>query len=177
MDIFAHGLWTNVLYKAIPQTRKDKKTTFWGIFFGIFPDLVAFTPVFAYIFFEALFRHHRLMFASPQDATGPIPLEGLTHHLYELSHSLVIWAAAFGLTWLVIKKIPWPLLGWALHICIDIFSHSSKFFPTPFLFPVSDFYVNGWAWAEPVFMSVNYGLLLILYFFVIPGLKKKFSAT
>jgi hypothetical protein len=62
-----------------------------------------------------------------------------------------------------------------LHICIDIFSHSSAFFPTPFLFPVSNFYVNGHPWSHPTFMVINYGLLILLYLFVIPRLKQKFS--
>lgn len=176
MDIFAHGLWTNVMYKAIPATRADKKTTWWGIFLGIFPDLWAFTPVFVYIFFEAIFKHHTFRFVSPQDSPGPLPLDSLTHHLYNLSHSLVVWLIIFGLTWLIIKKFPWPLLGWALHIGIDIFSHSSKFYPTPFLWPISSFHVNGWAWADPVFMLVNYGALLVLYLFLVPKLKRKIFA-
>ncbi|MEO8065830.1 MAG: metal-dependent hydrolase [Candidatus Doudnabacteria bacterium] len=174
MDIFAHGLWTNAMYKAIPETRKDRKATSWGIFFGIFPDLFAFTPVFAYIFYEALFVSHSFRLVSPQDAPGPLPLDGLTHHLYNFSHSLVIWAVVCLVIWIMFRKFPWVLLGWALHICIDIFTHSSKFYPTPFLFPVSEFYINGWPWVEPVFMLVNYGLLLVLYLFVIPKLKSKF---
>jgi hypothetical protein len=175
MDILAHSLWTNLMYKAIPETRKDKKTTWWGIFFGIFPDLVAFTPVFAYIFYRGIFLHQWIRFAPPEDSSQVIPLDQLTHHLYSFSHSLVIWAAVFGITWLVLKKLPWPLLGWALHICIDIFSHSSQFYPTPFLFPLSKFHVNGWPWADPWFIIINYGSLLIVYILIVPRLKKKFN--
>lgn len=163
------------MYKVIPQTRGNRRTTWWGIFWGVFPDIWAFTPVFGYFFYEAIFLHLPFRFENPQDTVQHLPLDGLTHHLYQLSHSLVIWAVVFGLTWVTIKKMPWPLLGWALHICIDIFSHSSKFFPTPFLFPISKFYVNGWAWASPVFMIVNYSLLLLLYLFLVPKLKSKFS--
>jgi hypothetical protein len=176
MDIFAHGLWTNVLYKAVPQTRNNKKTTFWGIFFGIFPDLWAFTPVFTYFIYEAIVLRQRPHFASPQDSPIPLPLNGLTHNLYNFSHSLVIWAVVFLFVWAVSKKLPWVLLGWALHVCIDIFSHSSKFYPTPFLFPISKFHVNGWPWASSVFMIVNYSLLLILYLFVVPRLRQKKTA-
>ena len=175
MDVLAHGLWTNVMYKLIPETRNNKKTTWWGIFFGVFPDLVAFTPVFAYIFYRGIFLHTWIRFAPPEDTNQTIPLDQLTHHLYNFSHSLVIWLIVFVLVWLLFRKTPWVLLGWALHICIDIFSHSSQFFPTPFLFPISKFYVNGIPWAEPVFMIVNYSALVLLYIFLIPRIKRKFS--
>jgi len=175
MDILAHGLWTNILYKTIPATRQEQNTTGWGIFFGIFPDLAAFTPVFVFIFYRAIFLGQKLAFVRPEDGNEGIPLSDLTHTLYNFSHSLVIWVVVFGISWLILRKVPWVLLGWALHICIDIFSHSSQFFPTPFLFPISKFFINGWSWGEPVFMAVNYGLLIILYIFVVPKLKRRFS--
>jgi len=175
MDILAHGLWTNVLYKVMPKTRRDRTTTNWGIFFGIFPDLFAFTPVFAYTIYSYLFLHRKFLLVHPEDSPRAIPLHDLTDQLYRFSHSLIIWAVAFILIWVFIKRFPWALLGWALHICIDIFSHSSKFFPTPFLFPISNFHINGHPWSHPTFMIINYGLLVILYLFVIPRLKQKFT--
>jgi len=173
MDILAHGLWTNVMYKVIPNTQKDRKITRWGIFFGIFPDLFAFTPVFTDVFFRLIFFGQRLHFGPPEDNGQTIPLDNLTHHLYNLSHSLVVWALVFALAWLIFRRLPWVLLGWALHICIDIFSHNSHFFATPFLWPISNFHVEGWSWGSPVFMIVNYSLLLILYIFLVPRLKSK----
>lgn len=162
------------MYKAIPSTRNEPRTTYWGIFFGIFPDILAFTPFWAYIFYNFLILRRKFEFVSPED-NGHIPWEGLTGSLYNLSHSLVVWAVIFIVVWLILKKIPWMLLGWALHIGIDIFSHSNQFFPTPFLWPVSKFHVNAVSWAGPVFMIVNYGALLLLYLFVVPRLKKLVS--
>src|SRR5258708_4895758 len=104
MDILAHGLWTNIMYKVIPATKANKKTTYWGIFFGIFPDLWAFTPVFVYIFYNWIFHGQKFHFARPEDG-GIIPLSSLTHHLYSLSHSLVIWAVVFIIFWLSIKIV------------------------------------------------------------------------
>jgi hypothetical protein len=175
MDVLAHGLWTNIMYKAIPATSTHKKTTYWGIFFGIFPDLWAFTPIFIYFFYEAIVLHRPFRFENPQDTNHALPLDSLTHHLYNLSHSLVVWAVVFACSWLIIRKMPWALLGWALHICIDIFSHSTKFFPTPFLWPISNFHINGWSWGDPTFMLINYGSLLIFYLFVVPKLRQKFG--
>jgi hypothetical protein len=160
------------MYKVIPPTKDNKKTTYWGIFFGVFPDLVAFTPVFVYIFYRWIFQGLKFEFIRPEDG-GSIPLDGLSHHLYNFSHSLVIWAVVLAIVWIIIKRFPWVLLGWALHICIDIFTHTSEFYPTPFLFPLSKFHVSGVSWAEPVFMAVNYGALVILYLFLIPKITKR----
>ncbi|MBX4187132.1 MAG: metal-dependent hydrolase [Candidatus Doudnabacteria bacterium] len=172
MDVLAHSLWTNVMYKVIKPTRSDKKITSWGVFFGVFPDIVAFTPIWLYILYGFIFRRSTFIFAKPEDE-NLIPLSNLTHTLYSFSHSLVIWAVIFAIVWLVIQKMPWVLLGWALHILIDIFSHSNQFYPTPFLFPISKFHINGYAWSEPIFMVVNYGALVLLYSFFIPRIKRQ----
>ena len=85
------------------------------------------------------------------------------YQLYNFSHSLIIFGAIFVLVWLILRR-PWlPLLGWGLHIVIDIFSHNNMFFPTPFLFPISDFRVNATSWANPVFMAANYSILVLVY--------------
>ena len=162
------------MYKVIPTTRANKKMTYWGVFFGVFPDIFAFTPVWLYIFY-VFFTGKGFRFSNPEDNGGHIPLDSLTHHLYNFSHSLIVWAVVFGITWLILRRMPWVLLGWALHIGIDIFSHSTKFFPTPFLWPVSNFHVNGYSWGTPIFMTINYGVLLILYIFLVPKLRQKFS--
>src|SRR4051812_8308235 len=118
MDVLAHSLWTNVMYEMIPQTKSQKKMTRWGIFFGVFPDIVAFTPIWVYVFYDWIFRGHLFKFARPEDG-GAFPLENLTSHLYQFSHSLVIWAVVVIITWIIIRKFPLVLLGWALHIGID----------------------------------------------------------
>jgi hypothetical protein len=161
------------MYKLIPETKNRKRMTYWGVFFGIFPDILAFTPLWIYIFYNAFIRHQGFRFLSPEDNAPAFPLDRLTHGLYNISHSLVIWGVVFAVTWVLIKRVPWVLLGWALHICIDIFSHNSRFYPTPFLFPISNFHINGYPWSETKFMIINYGALLILYLFIIPKLIKK----
>lgn len=175
MDIFAHSLWTNILYRAIPQTRQNRKLARWGIFFGIFPDLFAFTPMFAYIIFAALFLGRPFFFEHPEDSLHLLPLQNLTQGLYSFSHSLVIWAVVLILVWLIVKKFPFALLGWALHILIDIFSHTSQFYATPFLFPISKFKVSVISWLTPRFMLINYGLLLVFYLIILPYFRRRFA--
>src|SRR6185436_705190 len=88
----------------------------------------------------------------------------LAHTLYNYSHSLVIWAVVFILVWVFYKRPRYELLGWVLHTLIDIPSHTLAFFPTPFLFPISDYYFShGIAWSNRWFMIINYSALLLVW--------------
>jgi len=57
------------------------------------------------------------------------------------------------------------LLAWALHIIIDIPTHSYELFPTPFLWPISDFKINGIPWDNSIILIPDIILLIILYTF------------
>jgi hypothetical protein len=88
----------------------------------------------------------------------------IAHTLYQYSHSLVIWAVVFLVVWAFYKRPRYELLGWALHILIDIPSHALSFYPTPFLFPISDYrFPYGIQWSNQVFMLINYSALLIVW--------------
>jgi hypothetical protein len=50
---------------------------------------------------------------------------------------------------------------------MDIPTHTSDFFPTHFLYPLSNVHVNGMSWGSPWFMLLNYSVLLIIYGFLI----------
>lgn len=163
MDILAHMLWANYgarvvnkkLQKNSKRSIKLPEITFWGVF----PDLFAFgIPLFLSI---------------PKIIQTGFILErpssfGISAVLYQYSHSLVIWLIVFSIVWIFFKKPRLELFGWALHILIDIPSHSGTFFPTPFLFPISDYrFLNGISWGNTTFMIINYSLLLLvsIYFF------------
>lgn len=156
MDIFAHTLWAAAGARGINS--KKKKRLFnvgWTAFFGVFPDLFAFgIPMILAIpeIIEkgfSIFRHSHA---------------GLPATLYQYSHSLVIWAVVFILVWVFLKRPAYFLFGWALHILIDIPSHAGNFYPTPFLFPISDWkFLHGISWANKWYMIINYSLLLIVY--------------
>jgi hypothetical protein len=181
MDILAHMLWTNygarVANKKIDKKDKTKPAEKklhinlpWVTFWGVFPDLFAFTIPFVIGMYNILFKGISFSsFGSRHSLAGGFDL---AHYLYQYSHSLVIWAAVFIIAWIVSKRPRLVLLGWALHILIDIPSHAANFYPTPFLFPLSNFhYTHGVPWSNPWYMIINYSLLLIvtLYFFI----KKK----
>jgi hypothetical protein len=161
MDIFAHAVWTNIMARIAKQ-RAARRERFvfkigWATFFGVFPDLFAFTISFS-IGIYGLITGTGFVYGRETIATGLAPM------LYQYSHSLVIWGIVFCLVSIIYKKPRWELLGWALHIIIDIPSHAGGFYLTPFLFPISDYkFTHGISWAHPVFMLVNYSALLIAW--------------
>lgn len=149
MDIFAHGLWSGAIYT---------KRTLWAVLWGILPDLLSFGILFGFFLVTRG--------TVPFSGDGPPPLSALppfVFNLYNLTHSLIIWAVLFGLTGAYLKRIPWEFTAWALHIVIDIPTHTTAFFPTPFLWPLPQPFINGISWGTPWFMAVNYGALLLTY--------------
>jgi hypothetical protein len=56
-------------------------------------------------------------------------------------------------------RIDLEILGWALHILINIAAHQG-IFAVHFLWPLSNYGFNGIRWEEPWFLAVNYGVLV-----------------
>jgi len=83
--------------------------------------------------------------------------------VYSVTHSLVVFLVAFALLWVVFRKPIWEAFAWGLHILFDMFTHSYRFFPTPFRWPISDFKVNGWPWGRPAIFIPNVILLVLFY--------------
>ncbi len=88
---------------------------------------------------------------------------GLAWQLYQISHSLFVFSAVFGIVWLIRRRPVLEMLGWPLHILIDIPSHTLRFFPTPFLWPVSSYHFDGISWGNRWFMLVNYSAIAAVY--------------
>jgi hypothetical protein len=161
MDILAHTLWTNAGARAAnavaQKTNKKENKKFhispgWAAFWGVVPDFFAFTVPFIMSWYYIF-----------SGKAGSIDF-GLAHHLYNYSHSLVIFAIVFVIVGLIYKRPRYELLGWALHILIDIPSHTLAFFPTPFLFPISNYYFPyGIAWSNSWFMIINYSALALVW--------------
>ncbi|OGI62235.1 hypothetical protein A2645_01405 [Candidatus Nomurabacteria bacterium RIFCSPHIGHO2_01_FULL_39_9] len=186
MDIFAHALWANAGARKLNQIA-DKKgnqkfSIAWTTFWGIFPDLFAFSWPFALRIFAVLSGSLALsnFFQRPPIAEESAFQNGfaVVGNLYPYSHSLIIFAAVFLIVWLIYRRPRFELLGWGLHILIDIFSHSIQFYPTPFLFPISDWrFPYGVAWSGQIFMIINYSLLLIVFlYFAISKIRRKNNA-
>lgn len=161
MDILAHGIWGAIGAKALNRVlgKKGKETRlnpWWTGFWAVFPDLLAFTLLGVSVVWGAFFD------------TGLFDgvRELLPISLYPLGHSVVTWVVAFGAVWLILRRPAWELLGWLSHIIIDIGTHPAEFYPTPFLWPISELRLDGTAWATPTFLVINYALLFTLLFFL-----------
>jgi hypothetical protein len=154
VDTLAHGLWGGVLF--YPQGARKFAA---GFALGAAPDLISF----------GMFHVSHpgwIVGRLAGEHSGPPPfdmLPAMVFHAYNLTHSLVVWAAVFALVWAVRKHPPWPFLAWALHIVCDIPTHGLDYFPTPYLWPLPTVYVEGIPWATPWFMIANYAALLIAY--------------
>ncbi|MBP6884223.1 MAG: hypothetical protein KBC17_00180 [Candidatus Pacebacteria bacterium] len=156
MDIFAHTLWAAAGARGLnAKSTKHKFNVGWTAFFGVFPDFFAFGIP--------------LLLSAPSMIRDGVSFFRHSHHdlspiLYQYSHSIVVWALVFIFLWIVFRRPALFLFGWALHILIDIPSHSINFYPTPFLFPISEYrFPYGVSWANKWFMIINYSLLLIVF--------------
>ncbi len=174
MDVLAHTLWANAGARAGNKLSQKKGGSFhtnvgWTAFFGIFPDLFAFTIPFVLAFYKVIFGGQSL--SGLRDHHGLAGGFDTAAYLYQFSHSLVVWAFVFGVVWYFAKRPRYELLGWALHILIDIPSHAIGFYPTPFLFPISEYrFPYGVSWSNTWYMIINYSALAFVWVRII--LKK-----
>lgn len=163
MDVFAHGLWVNLGAKYYNLKFNNKINRFWIVFWGVFPDIFSFGPLFLWSFINKY--NLRLQNLEPFGIDF-LFINNLTQILYNISHSLVFLLFVVILIFIWRRKFYFEIFGWMIHILIDIPTHSYRFYPTPFLWPISGFKINGFSWAERWFMILNYSLLLILYTFL-----------
>lgn len=167
MDIFSHGLYSGGLFG-----RKSKYSYWLAFFFGIAPDLFSFGIFTATVWLGLV--------SGPDWSAGlpdPTTIPTYVHRLYDVTHSLVVFIAVFGVVWFFRRKPLWELLGWGLHIVVDIGTHSLRFFPTPFLWPISDYSFDGWPWSSPEIFIPNVIILIAIYGSWWYSTKKKRTST
>lgn len=154
MDFLSHGLWGGI------ALGRASRRSFWLAFgIGMAPDLLSFGLVFA----NGLLTHGLDFFNGLGHPPTAAQIPAYVHTLYQVTHSLVVFMAVFALVWLWRRRPLWELGAWGLHILLDIFTHSTDFFPTPFLWPLADVRVDGVPWSEPRIFFGNVLLLAALY--------------
>lgn len=82
--------------------------------------------------------------------------------VYNLTHSAAVWGICFAAVWLVARRPVVGLFGWALHIAIDIFTHT-EIFAIKFLWPLSSFHFGTIRWETPWFLAVTYAALAAVF--------------
>ena len=155
MDIVAHALWTNALYKKVLPKKRCWRDIMQIIFWSNFPDFFSFGIVFLLNIFrlEPIWRDEGYYIRH---------LPEWFYLVHGVVYSIPIFLAVFALAWLMARK-PYILMGgWLIHIAIDIFTHKTFFAPR-FLWPFSDFHLEVISWANSRFMLINYSALAIVY--------------
>lgn len=153
MDIVSHGLWG-----ALAFGRKSR-ASFWLAFgIGLAPDLFSFGILWIAATL-GLSPQPDFSYGTPPESTIP----SYVHHLYDVTHSFVVFLVVFMLLWVLTRQPVWELGAWGLHVLVDIPTHSFAFFPTPFLWPLSDWKFDGWQWNQSTILIPNFTVLLLLY--------------
>lgn len=146
MDYFAHGAWSYIIFRN------------WrAIIFGLLPDSMSWLIFFFYNLFNGGFVLRNPVIEN---------LPSWIFLLYDISHSLVVAFVVIGLIYFIFKKFYVYMLAWPLAIVFDLFTHTRDFLPTPFLWPLSDWKFDGISWAEPWFMILNWGLIIIFFVYI-----------
>jgi hypothetical protein len=153
MDIISHGLWG-----GIAVGRKSRRDWWTSFAFSVAPDALSF-GIFTVLAVLGLSAHPDWQSSAPDLSLIP----AYVSVLYDITHSLVTFFVAFGIVWLIRRKPYLPMLAWAFHIILDIFTHSVEFFPTPYLWPFPFSPVDGISWGHPYIWYPNVALLAILY--------------
>ncbi len=162
MDVFNHGLWSYIAFH-----NKSKIERISAVAFGVLPDLIPFAPATLYLLIN------RISFNPDLYNARASWMFQWAYVSYNYTHSLVVFAIAFLVVYAIRRKPLWPMLAWGLHVAMDIPTHPN-FYQTPFLYPISNYkFYGGVSWGHPVFMAVNYGLVILSFILIYAKARKK----
>jgi len=153
MDFVSHALWGGISFG-----RKSKKNFLLVAGISIMPDILT-EGLFFVLYLLNIGGMPGWESGHPNITDYPV----FAQNLYNITHSLVIFSFVFILLRILTGKLVWIIAAWGLHILIDIPTHSLTLFPTPFLWPISNFRVNGIGWDNPLILIIDIVLLFIAY--------------
>jgi hypothetical protein len=157
LDIIAHALWTTVAGIAARRRLKRPIRLSRAAAWGVFPDLAAFAIPAAVKIWRVLTGAAKSLLP---DGRGPS--FDWVWGVYNCTHSALVFALCFGAAWLLLRRPVLEMLGWGLHIAIDIFTHSGLF-AIRILWPLSPVCFDGIRWETPWLMAANYAALGSIY--------------
>lgn len=187
MDTLAHGVIGGLFCSrsGVAALRRPPAKPFWkdwtlwaAVGFGTIPDLSSFGLHFVQMLASGELWEMLRNMASGNAMAGAPPVETLPAYViwnYRITHSLVVALAAGILIRLFWKPGFLPYLAWPLHVLCDIPVHSKAYFPTPVLWPVSDWSFDGWSFGKNLWIVAGYWavILLVLIVRIIVGLSRK----
>ena len=167
MDIAAHALWVGAGLMALRQRgpAPGRTTVAATLSLAVLPDLVHLLPVLLWSAGSgsaaALAQY---VWARPGGEPDlPAWVAMAAHHLHCTLHSGVVALLVLALLWRQRRRVALPMLAWASHIVIDALTHSQDFYPSPIVYPISYWGLDGVAWNSPVFQAVNYAALAAVW--------------
>jgi hypothetical protein len=163
MDIVAHTLWAGVAVAVLRRHRPiSRRTLVATIGMAALPDVAQLLPIVAWWWFGegtlAIVLAYATAVPGHEPALPPL-VHWFSHHLHCIMHSALVAGVVTLLLWALTRRLWIPLLGWWLHIVIDVFTHSADYYPTPVLYPITERGFDGVAWNTPWAMALNYTAL------------------
>ena len=151
MDTISHALWGKGLFGY-------RKYRWYALIFGVIPDLFSFGLYFLY---NLIFNFSNLKFGKP--ALNDLPQWVFSS--YDFSHSIIVAFVSIIIVYRFNKDFCFPMLAWPFHIILDFFTHSAEYFPTPVLWPLSDYKFNGIPWSNPYIWFANIFFIILLFIY------------
>ena len=167
MDIVSHGLWAGAAAELLRrQSARRAGVVAGAVVLGMAPDVVSVLPVMGWAFFQSnpFGLVYSYIAATPGNEPAlPTTVTMLAHHSHCLMHSAVVALFVAWLAWWLRPSLLIPLVGWWLHIAVDIPTHSNDYYAVPFLYPFTYWGVDGIAWTTPWLLGVDYVALALVY--------------
>ncbi|HLD49271.1 MAG TPA: hypothetical protein VJB11_02810 [archaeon] len=154
MDFFAHIFWSIIVYGKFLGFAELVQTAF----FSVLPDLFWGIPVFS-IMIGSILMGKKIKFTREKNEHRK-----KFGKLYNISHSFVaMFVVFFALSILKLSFYYPVLLGWGLHLVIDMIVHKESYFEQKPLYPLSDFRVRGFfLHLNKKFVIINWSIIIIL---------------
>ena len=160
MDIVAHTLWAGVAVAVLRRYRPvSRRAVVATMGMAALPDVAQLLPIVAWWWFGEGTLAVVLAYATAvpgHEPALPSTVQWFSHHLHCIMHSALVAGAVTLLLWLLTRRLWIPLLGWWLHIVIDVFTHSAEYYPAPVLYPITERGFDGVAWNTPWALALNY---------------------
>ena len=166
MDILSHALWAGAAAEGLRRRMGGARSQVaLAVAMGALPDIAQVLPVAAWGLATGDVGVVA-SFALATPATEPsIPdsVEAVSHHLHCALHSVPVAAAIGVAAWRSRRALLIPLVGWWLHIALDIPTHSQDYYAVPFMYPISYWGFDGVPWTNPWILAANCLALSVAY--------------
>ncbi len=149
MDTISHALWGKGLFGY-------RKYKWLPLFFGAIPDLASFGIYFLY---NLIVNPTTMKMGKPELSEIP----SWVFSLYNFTHSLIIAILFIFIVYILKWDFCVSMLAWPFHIILDFFTHSIEYFPTPILWPISNYRFDGIPWSNQYIMIGNIICIFLVF--------------